>query len=51
MEKLRAAYLAAQSQSPEGKTPEAGAEPVSNLDTGRARAIAIAEAEMRAVVV
>lgn len=51
MEKLRAAYLAAQSQSPEGKTPEAGAEPVPNLDTGRARAIAIAEAEMRAVVV
>lgn len=51
MEKLRAAYLAAQSQSPEGKTPEAGAESVSNLDAGRARAIAIAEAEMRAVVV
>lgn len=52
MDKLRAAYIeATKSQSPEGKTPEAGAEPVSNLDTGRARAIAIAEAEMRAVVV
>lgn len=47
MDKLRAAYIAAQSQSQE---PEPQS-PVSNLDTARKRAIAIAEAELRAVVV
>lgn len=47
MDKLRAAYIAAQSQSQE---PEPQS-PVSNLNTARKRAIAIAEAELRAVVV
>ena len=47
MDKLRAAYIAAQSQSQETEPQP----PVSNLDTARKRAIAIAEAELRAVVV
>ena len=47
MDKLRAAYIAAQSQSQEPEPQP----PVSNLDTARKRAIAIAEAELRAVVV
>lgn len=47
MDKLRAAYIAAQSQSQEPEPQP----PVSNLNTVRKRAIAIAEAELRAVVV
>lgn len=47
MDKLRAAYIAAQSQSQEPEPQP----PVFNLDTARKRAIAIAEAELRAVVV
>lgn len=47
MDKLRAAYIAAQSQIQEPEPQP----PVSNLNTARKRAIAIAEAELRAVVV
>lgn len=47
MDKLRAAYIAAQSQSQEPEPQP----PVSNLNTARKRTIAIAEAELRAVVV